>query len=219
MADSVYKTDSIDEENPLFVDGINMGMSKTLDESEKNRKKRVGQRIRRIREIKGISRAELGKRIGLNSDRLQKYENGAQMPRNEMIVKIADELGVNVLSLVDPVPSDTIGALFVMFEMEHVFRAQIEAIDNDKNSKMALTFGEDTSLYKYMKYWCLWKRKKECEIKEAKSEEEKDNINHSYLDWEWNIPFSLYNNRKALDKMVIKSEIDRLQKLYDEADE
>ena len=140
------------------------------------------------------------------------------MPRNEMLLKIADELEVNVLSLVDPIVMDSIGALFVMFELEHKFQAQIETIDDAEDPKMALTFGEDTELYKYMRYWYLWKNKTETELEDAQSEEEKEDINHSYLDWEWNVPFSLYSNKKALDKMVIKSEIDRLQKLYDESD-
>ena len=217
--DSEHKLYSEDEDFFFKFEISHEERVKGLDDYEKKRKKRVGKRIRTIRETKGITRAELAEKIGLNSDRLQKYENGAQIPRSEMIIKIADELGVNVLSLVDPVAMDATGALYIMFEMEHEYQAQIEDIGDAEKPKMALTFGDDTQLYKYLRCWCLWKKKIEKELKDAQSEEEKADINRSYLDWQWNVPLSLYEHKKAINKLIIKSEIDRLQKLYDEADE
>ena len=43
-----------------------------------------------IRESQGLSQAELGEKVGLSADRIQKYENGARKPKNDMLKNIFD---------------------------------------------------------------------------------------------------------------------------------
>ena len=47
-----------------------------IDFDEETAASRVGTRIRNIREARGMSQTELGARVGLTADRIQKYENG-----------------------------------------------------------------------------------------------------------------------------------------------
>ena len=51
-----------------------------MDFNEETAADRIGARIRNIRNAKGMSQGELGEKIGLNADRVQKYENGARKP-------------------------------------------------------------------------------------------------------------------------------------------
>ena len=48
---------------------------------------RIGLRIRKIRNAKGLSQAELGAAVGLSADRIQKYENGFRKPKADMLKK------------------------------------------------------------------------------------------------------------------------------------
>lgn len=44
-------------------------------------KTEIGKRIRNIRILNGLSQSELGEKLGLTADRIQKYENGARNPK------------------------------------------------------------------------------------------------------------------------------------------
>ncbi len=60
-----------------------------MDFNEETAADRVGRRIREIRMAQGMSQAELGEAVGLNADRIQKYENGARKPRADLLKRIA----------------------------------------------------------------------------------------------------------------------------------
>ena len=60
-----------------------------MDFNENTSADRVGLRIREIREAQGMTQAELGEKIGLNGDRVQKYENGVRKPKADLLKKFA----------------------------------------------------------------------------------------------------------------------------------
>ena len=64
-------------DNPLGLDPMDFNDSTAAD--------RVGRRIKEIRDSIGMTQAELGEKIGLNGDRIQKYENGARRPKSELL--------------------------------------------------------------------------------------------------------------------------------------
>ena len=103
---------------------------------------RVGSSIRFIRKAKGLSQAELGEKVGLTADRVQKYENGIRKPKPELIQEFATALGVNRKALEDPVISDPIGALFALFEMEMLYNLKVE---RSPDNNAILTFGHGVS--------------------------------------------------------------------------
>jgi predicted transcriptional regulator len=63
----------------------------------------VGQNIRICRLQKGLSQGELGRRIGVTFQQVQKYEKGANRVGASRLTQIADVLGV-------PIPSKREGA-------------------------------------------------------------------------------------------------------------
>lgn len=59
-----------------------------------------GNKIKELRIKKGLSQADMAKKIGMQSPQLSKYENGEHTPSLEKVIKIAKVLGVSVGYLV-----------------------------------------------------------------------------------------------------------------------
>ena len=180
---------------------------------------RVGARIRTIRLAKGLSLSELGEKVGLNADRMQKYENGARKPKADMLKKIADALGVSTLALADPVTTSYIGAMYAMFELERSFNMKIEATDEDHVPGMCLTVDFKDNLYEYMKDWYDVYTQTQSDLEVANSEEEKAEIIKAYHNWEWTFPQGLVDKtERNLEKARLKRKIEELQERYEQLD-
>ena len=93
---------------------------------------RIGARIREIRIENGMSQEDLGNKVGLSADRIQKYENGVRKPKAELLQKIATSLGVNTLALTDPVVADSVGAMYAFFEMEKLYNLKVQRIQDGR---------------------------------------------------------------------------------------
>ena len=59
----------------------------------------VGENIKRLRTLKGITQKELGRLSGINEVQIRKYELGKQNPKYEKLEKIANGLNCNVANL------------------------------------------------------------------------------------------------------------------------
>ena len=74
----------------------------------------VGENIRKMRKIRGMTQAELGKKIGVSYQQIGQYENGKRNPKLQTIAKIAVALDVLLLDLVDtddPILQNEISAI------------------------------------------------------------------------------------------------------------
>ena len=65
----------------------------------------VGQNIRICRLQKALSQGELGRRIGVTFQQVQKYEKGANRVGASRLTQIADVLGVPIPTLFDGAPT------------------------------------------------------------------------------------------------------------------
>ncbi len=63
--------------------------------------KKVGAKIRKLRENLHIKQYELAKMLDMEPSNLTRIENGNQLPKEENIIKIAQILGVNEKDLFD----------------------------------------------------------------------------------------------------------------------
>lgn len=61
----------------------------------------LGQRIKELRKRNGLTQAGLAEIIGMETTNLCKLENGAQLPKEENIEKLARALKVNIKDLFD----------------------------------------------------------------------------------------------------------------------
>ena len=66
----------------------------------------VGARIRLYRKSQGLSQTDLGNRIGVRFQQVQKYESGANRVAASRLWKIADTLGVNIQALFQDVSGE-----------------------------------------------------------------------------------------------------------------
>ena len=177
----------------------------------------IGDRIRRIRTEKGMSQAELGALIGLNADRIQKYENGARQPRADVIKRFASALGVSTLALTDHNTTSCIGAMHAFFEFEENFGATVTR-GSDGHS-IALSFDQQSELYSHLERWLLEYEIFQAQLRAATSDDEKVELIKEYHKWEWNYPCTLSASEKIVRKNRIKKEIEELQKIYNRLDE
>ena len=176
---------------------------------------RIGKRIKKIREAREMTRAELGEMVDLTADRIQKYENGARKPKANLMKQIASALGVSTLALVDPNTTSYIGALYAMFELEEHFNVKIEPTGEGHVPGMCLTVGFKDELYNYMKEWQEIYSLTKAELATASSENEKADIIKSYYDWKWNFPQSITDiHDKEIRKIRLKRKIEELEKEY-----
>lgn len=193
-------------DNPLGQD--------PMDFNDSTAAKRVGRRIREIRESIGMTQGELGEKIGLNGDRVQKYENGVRKPKSELLKKFASALGVETLALADPVISNYLGAMYAFFEMEGLYDLKVRRVDG----KISLMFGNGFmgSMNSYLDEWEKECRQVDVQLEVASSEEERSEILHKYDMWKWTFPRAITDRTekdlRELRKAKIEEQIRQLQK-------
>ena len=61
----------------------------------------TGERIRNARKAAGLTQRELGQKLGLSYQAIAQWENNLRKPKPKTLNRLADALGVSVISLVD----------------------------------------------------------------------------------------------------------------------
>ena len=185
---------------------INPSGQDPMDFDNDTATERIGDRIRTIRSAKGLSQAELGTKIGLNADRVQKYENGARKPKPEMIKKLAQALGVETIALTDPNTETDLGFMYAFFSNEDFYGLEVTIIEK----KMAIICNSDR-LNRDLKFWMEKQTEFKKSIELATTEEEKDTIKNEYKNWKWNYPVPLAEETYLeLRKKWLKEKIEQL---------
>ncbi|MCR5704778.1 MAG: helix-turn-helix domain-containing protein [Eubacterium sp.] len=177
---------------------------------------RIGRRIKKIRTERGMSQADLGTAVGLSADRIQKYENGARKPKNDLLFEIAGALEVSPWALLDPNTMTYYGAMYALFEIAENFDMKIEKTQEGHIPSMCITVDFKNQMYRYFEAWYELEQRTETELETATSEKEKDEIKQFYNSWKWNFPKALADKTaKNLQKERIKSKIEELQEAYE----
>lgn len=179
---------------------------------------RIGRRIRAIRTARGLSQAELGEKVGLTADRIQKYENGARKPKLELLKKIAEALGVSSLALTDPVVSNYTGVMFALFEMESTYGLNLEK----KNGRVSIQLGENPSdsINENLSEWFEEKKSVEEQMRAAVTDAERQALEEEYKFWKWTFPQALVDETsKELKKARIQEKIKQLKQVLSELEE
>lgn len=176
----------------------------------------IGSRIKRIRKFKGLTQAELGEKVGLNSNRIQQYENGARTPKVDMLVNIAKALDVNIRAITDPKINDFYGVMFALFDLEDFWGLEIKSIDN----QLFLFFDDSKDenraevINSYLKYW--YNSKQFFHLKTQHDVQLNNNfIGNTYEEFKWNFPqnYREFEVEENKDKLItdIKKQISELQ--------
>lgn len=70
-----------------------------------DRARRVGGRIKRFRELAGLSKSELARRVGVSPTAVHNWEENGVMPRMEVLFALEKALEVNFMQLMSARPS------------------------------------------------------------------------------------------------------------------
>lgn len=166
---------------------VKHALGATLVEKDyKDAAKRVGDRIREIRSARNLSQLELGKCVGLCSDRIQKYENGHNKPRLSLLIQIAEALDVDVMALEDPVISNELGVLYALIQMQEMYNLRLEIVDG----RITLLFedGVKGTINTYLSEWDSELRKRDEGLQNAFTEEAREQVQMDYNIWKWTLP-------------------------------
>ena len=147
----------------------------------------VGDRIKRVRNFRGMTMKELGMAVGFDEKsadvRIAQYENNSRKPKEELMRKIAAALDVSVAYLEDPTMNDAEGILHALFELDdqYPWMHLVETVDNTDadlpHKRVAVCFDYNI-LDSFMAEWML--RKQQLRRREITREE--------YQEWKLNWP-------------------------------
>ena len=154
----------------------------------------VGDRIKRIRQFRGLTQKELGKLVGFDEKtadiRIAQYESGTRKPKEDLINKLAEALEVNPCSIGEPEEYTREDVMFSLFELDEQYRLSLKDIPDDEYPEMIhkAIHIDDMPLEEFLTEWAT--RKKElAEGIISKSE---------YMEWKLNWPST------AGDKPTVK---------------
>ncbi len=147
----------------------------------------VGDRIKRIRNFRGMTQRELGIAIGFDEKtadiRIAQYESNTRTPKEELLRKIALALDVNYRSLYEPTLYAAEDIMYTLFELdEHYPATQLYEITDTSDPQfpekhMSISFKHNL-LDDFLLEWQL--RKKQLANGEITKEE--------YTEWKINWP-------------------------------
>ena len=100
----------------------------------------IGERIKRIRNIRKLTQKELGLAVGFEENtadvRIAQYESNTRTPKEEMLRKIASALDVNYAAIYKPTLYSAEDVMFALFELdEHYGIRLLDAIEEEGYSK------------------------------------------------------------------------------------
>lgn len=104
----------------------------------------IGDRIKRIRNMRKLTQKELGLAIGFDKKtadvRVTQYESGNRTPKEDTLKKIAEVLDVNYRALYEPTLYEAKDVMYTFFELdEHYGGMKIHEVSD--SSHLAVSFG------------------------------------------------------------------------------
>ena len=120
----------------------------------------IGERIKRIRNFRKLTQAQLGEAVGLSDVQIRQYEIGNRTPKEEMIQELAKALDCNYRSIYEPSLYAAEDVMYALFELdEHYNMPLYEVADPEDPTEKHIAVGFDYSLLD--DFLNTWKKKKE----------------------------------------------------------
>ena len=143
----------------------------------------IKERIRYIRNFRGMTQKALGKFVGFDEKsaepRIAQYETGARSPKSDMLAKIAGELNVRPEALDVPNIDSYINLAHTLFALEDIYGIKIDSIDGE----LCLTLDKSrgmtyVNVYEIFKAW----------HKESQRLKADEVTVEDYNNWKYNYP-------------------------------
>jgi len=140
----------------------------------------IGERIKRIRNFRKLTQAQLGEAVGLSDVRIRQYEIGNRTPKEDMIQVLAKALNCNYRSIYEPSLYAAEDVMYALFELdEHYNMPLYEVANPEAPTEKHIAVGFDYSLLD--DFLNTWKKKKE-DLASGKITKEE------YFEWKINWP-------------------------------
>lgn len=141
----------------------------------------IGERIKYIRNLRGMTQKELGMAIGFDEKtadiRVAQYESGTRTPKANYVESIAKALEVSTFALNVPDTDSYFGLIHTLFALEDTYGIKINFIDGE----LCFTLDKENSSYVTLfEMLSDWKKQAEKFISEEISKEEYDNWKYNY---------------------------------------
>jgi len=160
----------------------------------------IGERIRFIRNLRGMTQKYLGMKIGFTEKtadvRMAQYEAGARTPKENMIADLANILEVCPQALTIPDIDNYIGLAHTLFALEDLYGFKINRIDGE----LCLTLDrENKSHHSMFDIFNIWQQ----EFQKLKNGEI---TREEYDTWRYNYPrIEADRTKESLDKLRQKN--------------
>lgn len=92
----------------------------------------LGDRIKRIRNMRGMTQKELGLSIGFDDKtadvRVAQYESGTRTPKEDILIRIAESLDVNYRALYEPTLYAAEDIMYTLFELDEHYPIRLHEV-------------------------------------------------------------------------------------------
>lgn len=118
----------------------------------------IGERIKFIRNLRGMTQKYLGMIVGFDEKaadvRIAQYESDTRKPKEKLINDLAAALEVNTYTLTVPDIDSYIGLMHTLFALEDIYGLKINNIDGELCLTLDKTMGKTyLSMYDMFKAW------------------------------------------------------------------
>jgi len=153
----------------------------------------IGERIRFIRSLRGLTQKALGMAVGFDDNtadvRVAQYESGTRTPKEKLINDIAATLNVSPQALNVPDIESYIGLMHTLFTLEDLYGLKI----NDIDGEICLTLDKSKGMTYLTMFdmFSAWQ-------KEAEKLKNEETTKEEYDAWRYNYPKSEAERTKAV---------------------
>jgi len=138
----------------------------------------TGKRIKRIRNLRGMTQKELGSKAGFTNEncdaRIGQYESGARTPKQNIRNRLAEALKVGVAAISEPSVDSDIDVMHALFMLDDIYNLRI--LKTDIGDLCIMVTPNNATLYENMADWEYIQREYD---KGAMTRDE-------YEDWKYN---------------------------------
>lgn len=117
----------------------------------------IGERIRFIRNLRGMTQKWLGIQAGLPEKtadiRMAQYESGTRVPKEDLTEKIADALNVSSAALNVPDIESEVGVMHTLFALEDLYGLKIDEVDGEPVIRLNRNNKEFLNMMKMFTAW------------------------------------------------------------------
>lgn len=111
----------------------------------------IGEKIKKVRSLRGLTQKELGLLIGLSNIRVQQYESGYRIPQGKIMKDICDALEVSECFFINHHMETEEDIIQLLFDLER--RCSMEVIQIDEKNNIYGILFKDNIVNEGAKKW------------------------------------------------------------------